>query len=349
MRRLISVTCFSHLMDVFYALSGHADLDPTGLIIRHQEVDDVFIILDDADWWAHVQPVLRPLVPWLSLDPVPDKMLIDKEEWYRQAVDMTDPEAFPFQQPDGPSVIFYHGTNADVCFRILKCGAFIPGPNGHTKGKSHFKGCFGSREFSVASFRGDQTRGLSSEVDGSYSFSCCPLVLELEASCAHLKNYKRVSSLNSSLGVSTGIPSCPNEFCPTSPRCLPALTPQKCFAGRSAGSRARRAAPQAADAAAVPPVAAPEAEPAARIAANGRKNSEEARRHPARAANERGGGRPDRDRRHRCGNGQWHHCRRQEELGADATKITALECMHAYLTECHTDYRSVTGSLFGYS
>ena len=190
MRRLISVTCFSHLMDVFYALSGHADLDPTGLIIRHQEVDDVFIILDDADWWAHVQPVLRPLVPWLSLDPVPDKMLIDKEEWYRQAVDMTDPEAFPYQQPDGPSVIFYHGTTTGVCFRILKCGAFIPGLNGHTKGKSHYKGCFGSTNFSVASFRGDQTRGLSLEDDCIYTFSCCPVVLELEASCAHLKTYK---------------------------------------------------------------------------------------------------------------------------------------------------------------
>ena len=87
-------------------------------------------------------------------------------------------------------MIFYHGTNADVCFRILKCGAFIPGRNGHTKGKSHFKGCFGSREFSVASFRGDQTRGLSLEDDSIYTFRCCPVVLELEASCAHLKNYK---------------------------------------------------------------------------------------------------------------------------------------------------------------
>ena len=187
----LTETCVGHLHDLFTVLSERYEFDPSGCTIRHQEVVDGFTILDDADWWANVRPVLGQLVPWNSLNPAPDETMPDKEDWFRQPVDMTDPEAFPCQQPDGPSVIFYHGTISECVDRIVKCGAFIPGENGHTKGKRHFKGCFGSMEFSVASFRGDPTRGLSLEPDSIYTFSCCPAVLELQASYARLRNYKR--------------------------------------------------------------------------------------------------------------------------------------------------------------
>lgn len=68
------------------------------------------------------------------------------EEWFRQSIDAID-DAEQFKSDiGGPSVIFFHGTTAECAMRIIDGGAFIPGENGHTKGKTHFKGCFlGSR------------------------------------------------------------------------------------------------------------------------------------------------------------------------------------------------------------
>ena len=96
-----------------------------------------------------------------------------------------------FCNPDGPSVKFYHGTTALCAQKILMGGGFIAGPNGHRKAKIYFNGCFGSKHFRTAQVRGDPTRRLSETPDQIYTSGDCPCVLELEASSASIKNYKR--------------------------------------------------------------------------------------------------------------------------------------------------------------
>ena len=88
-----------------------------------------------------------------------------------------------------PSVVFYHGTILAAAHGIAKAGGFLPGENGHTKGKRHYKGCFGSTYMDTAYYRGDPTRYL--EADGVYSLASCPVILELEASCLHIVRYNR--------------------------------------------------------------------------------------------------------------------------------------------------------------
>ncbi len=106
----------------------------------------------------------------------------------------------------GPTVVFYHGTILRAVMDIVKCGGFIPGLNGHTKGKTHYKGCFGSTFLDVAYYRGDPTRHL--EDDGVYSLASCPAVLELEATCMSLVRYHR------RLSHTYVLPGRPNQLLP---------------------------------------------------------------------------------------------------------------------------------------
>lgn len=85
------------------------------------------------------------------------------------------------------SIVFFHGTIASAAYGIMKAGGFLPGSNGHTKGKRHYKGCFGSTNMDTAYYRGDPTRHL--ETDGVYSLASCPVILEFEASCMHIIRY----------------------------------------------------------------------------------------------------------------------------------------------------------------
>ena len=111
-------------------------------------------------------------------------------EWVRQEIECDS------HTSDASSVAFYHGTIAHCAHAIVSGGAFIPGPHGYSKGRRHYKGCFGSLSFWTASYRGDQTRWL--EADGIYSFQSCPCVLELSAQHALLRNCSFFSILISS-------------------------------------------------------------------------------------------------------------------------------------------------------
>jgi hypothetical protein len=114
-----------------------------------------------------------------------------RNEWARQkiVIEMNAGHEPAFGEPDGPSVTFYHGTTALVADLLMRSGGFIPGENGHTKGKTHFKGCFGSKFFDVAKCRGDQTRNMNEDM--IYTFANCPIVLEVRANMALLRTYKR--------------------------------------------------------------------------------------------------------------------------------------------------------------
>ena len=79
-----------------------------------------------------------------------------------------------------------------VACLLQAAGGFIPGRNGHAKGKRHVKGCFGSTKFENAKQRGDQTRNVD-RTTGVPSLQNCPVVLELRAEMASLTNYKRGS------------------------------------------------------------------------------------------------------------------------------------------------------------
>ena len=129
--------------------------------------------------------------PDITLEMDPEVIRCDPEVWWRQSVNITmhDGTAAFDSARDGASVIFYHGTIAKVAWLIIQSGAFIPGPNGHTRAKRHFRGCFGSVDFGTASFRGDMTRG--NMPGGVYDFSCCPVVLELQASHANCRRYHK--------------------------------------------------------------------------------------------------------------------------------------------------------------
>ena len=134
-------------------------------------------------------------IPWTKCKesklPPRHASVSDRALWLRQEIQLVscaDPAQEVFKYHDGESVTFYHGTTALVAWLLLSSGGFIPGPNGHSKGKKHFKGCFGSTDFDTAKCRGDQTRNLGD--DGIYTFANCPVVLELKAEVAIIKNYK---------------------------------------------------------------------------------------------------------------------------------------------------------------
>ena len=189
------------LFELSFALSPHLCFDPFQQHIKHDEVVSGFVELDRSGWLQSIQVEPEKPVRWLDLPELPSHTTKHPEEWIRLGIKMTMHDglggaihAFRSQLPgvwgfDDPTETFYHGTTSYSAWRILQSGAFIPGPNGYTKCKKHFKGCFGSKLFEIAEMRGDQTRVI--EDDGIYSFRSCPVVLELEATCAHLRRYKR--------------------------------------------------------------------------------------------------------------------------------------------------------------
>ena len=72
----------------------------------------------------------------------------------------------------------YHGTTFWALCAICKAGAFIPGPNGHSKCGKHYKGAFGSTSFGEASRRADPTRV---RIGFRLHMSSLPVVLEMRA------------------------------------------------------------------------------------------------------------------------------------------------------------------------
>ena len=192
---LNQVRCLSH------ALSPHLGLDDSCVVSPEQAVDGLLCFMEND--FRHCAVIGRP-TPWTALDesclPRGHKLVTHREEWLRQTVDLREIEnggpgkrwrRVCFQEPDGESVTFYHGTTALVAHLLCRSGGFIPGPNGHTKAKTHYKGCFGSTDFNTAKQRGDQTRNLDYEKDMIYTFSNCPVVLELRAQMANIVNYKK--------------------------------------------------------------------------------------------------------------------------------------------------------------
>jgi hypothetical protein len=179
--------CFQEkLLHMATAFSRHFDL-ANGTCLHH-EIIAGFEVMNDGGFEPNVE--LGTSQSWSDTN-MPNQQFTHKEEWFRQPVCITMHDgSHPFHDMGSPSTTFYHGTTAGVAYLICKSGAFIPGNNGHTKGKTHFKGCFGSTQFQVAMFRGDQTRGLDNS-GGVYDFTCCPVVLEFQALCAGIRRYHK--------------------------------------------------------------------------------------------------------------------------------------------------------------
>jgi hypothetical protein len=171
--------------------------DSSGRTIDEKELIECVAYLSHPDSGFLYETLVHAPVPWSDLPegllPPDAHQVVNRPEWFRQAVTYRGFRAteVAFCNPDGPSTTFYHGTTAFPAHEILLGGGFLAGPNGHTKGKTHYKGCFGSTLFTVAQLRGDPTRGLAENPDHIYTFSNCPCVLELEAASATLKNFKR--------------------------------------------------------------------------------------------------------------------------------------------------------------
>ncbi len=172
--------------------------DDMGKTIRLTELVYGFRLLDEEGALPRAEPQAAARVVDLPLWPpvkYPNEFQPVMDHLLRQPLSITFPSpddgfmAVDIEQQGGDSVVFYHGTTAAAALHIVKCGGFLPGINGHSKGKRHYKGCFGSTFFDVAYIRGDPMRHLAP--DGIYTLASCPAVLELEATCASLVRYHR--------------------------------------------------------------------------------------------------------------------------------------------------------------
>ena len=188
----ISPKCTDSLTSMGQALHSSLGFDEGGAVLRLDELVEGLATLhgDDVHLTARVGPPV--LLPNLErLPQMSNHSRVNVTEWARQKiiVESQHGEDCFNDSYGGPSVTFYHGTIGYCAERIMNGGGFIAGENGHTKGKTHFKGCFGSKQFDEACYRSDPTRLIRE--DGIYDFASCPVVCEFTASHWQLRNFHR--------------------------------------------------------------------------------------------------------------------------------------------------------------
>merc|ERR1712087_349884 len=110
---LVDAATSEQLYNIGVALSPHLDVDPYEQAIRLDEVVSGLISLhvNEFNYQCQVEvPRGRSqLDPWSKQNHQP----VHPEEWYRQGLVMTMHDGTsPFQNPDGPSTTFFHGTTS---------------------------------------------------------------------------------------------------------------------------------------------------------------------------------------------------------------------------------------------
>ena len=104
----------------------------------------------------------------------------------------SDAYAWHVQEEDGLECTLYHGTTWYNLLGILSAGGFIPGQNGHSKCRKHYRGAFGSSCLGEAAMRADITRHAK---DAKKAGMNCvgafamPVVLEMKA-CTLVRYHK---------------------------------------------------------------------------------------------------------------------------------------------------------------
>lgn len=93
------------------------------------------------------------------------------------------------QEEDGFEHTLYHGTTFYNLLGILSAGGFIPGENGHSKCRKHYKGAFGSSSLGEASMRADSSRHGT-----PIRAFAMPVVLEMKA-CTLVRYHKNSKSV----------------------------------------------------------------------------------------------------------------------------------------------------------
>ena len=143
----LSAHAETQMLNFIHALSPHLGLDPEYRTLKPDEVADGLLCLME-NGFEHSTKV-GPAIPWTEWDqsylPRDHENVVHREEWLRQEIQLVscaDPAKKVFEEcdGDGTSVTFYHGTTALVARLLQSSGGFIPGPNGHTKAKKHYKG-----------------------------------------------------------------------------------------------------------------------------------------------------------------------------------------------------------------